>query len=90
MFTVKHLLTQLLNIDLKCDDPAQLSNGGFVSNGSVVTYMCEEGFILVGNRQRFCNITTWTWNGSDPLCEGISCTINGLFTFNRIFPYSEL
>ena len=54
---------------LKCDDPPVPSNGTFISNGSVVTYFCEEGFILVGNRQRFCNLTTWLWNGSDPTCE---------------------
>ena len=56
---------------LKCDDPPAPSNGDFMSNGSVVTYMCEEGFVLVGNRQRFCNLTTWLWNGSDPICESM-------------------
>ena len=56
---------------MKCDDPPVPSNGDFVSNGSIVTYMCEEGFVLIGNRQRFCNLTTWMWNGSDPTCEGI-------------------
>ena len=56
---------------LGCADPPIPSNGQFNNNGSIVTYMCEEGFVLVGNRQRFCNLTTWMWNGSDPTCEGM-------------------
>ena len=62
----------LLLLALKCDDPPEPSKGAFISNGSVVTYFCEEGFALVGNRQRFCNLTSWQWNGSDPTCEGMS------------------
>ena len=56
---------------MRCDDPPAPSNGDFDNNGSIVTYMCEEGFVLVGNHHRFCDFTTWTWNGSDPTCEGI-------------------
>ena len=58
-----------------CHDPPMPSNGSFQSDGAVLTYLCEEGFTLVGNRQRFCSKTTYTWNGSDPTCEGIVATI---------------
>jgi len=58
-----------------CVDPPVPSNGDYVNNGSVLTYMCEEGFVLVGNRVRYCNLTTWLFNGSDPTCEGIIAKI---------------
>ena len=61
----------VLLLVLRCDDPPAPSNSNFDNNGSIVTYMCEEGFVLVSNRQRFCNFTTWIWNGSNPTCGGI-------------------
>lgn len=64
------MILLLSSLVLKCDDPPVPSNGDFVTDGFIVTYMCEEGYILVGNRQRFCNLTTWIWNGTDPTCEG--------------------
>lgn len=78
------IIITVITIDMKCDDPPVPSNGDFISNGTVVTYMCEERFVLVGNRQRFCNLTTWLWNGSDPICEGI----NMIIVYNA--PYDPL
>ena len=70
---------------LACVDPPTLINGSFISNGSVVTYMCEEGFALIGNRQRFCNFKTLMFNGSDPTCEGILLQIVAMVMSNIVF-----
>ncbi len=36
--------------------------------GSVATFSCMDGFILVGNEERRCELAGWT--GSNPTCEG--------------------
>ena len=44
--------------------------------GSVATYSCNTGSILVGQTTRVCEdtnggtVTTGTWSGSAPTCEG--------------------
>ena len=68
-----------------CVDPPIPSNGGYVSNGSVLTYMCQEGFVLIGNRVRYCNLTTWMFNGSDPTCEGILLLIVAIGISNTLY-----
>ena len=47
------------------------------SLGSASTYSCNTGFVLVGQTTRVCEdtnggmVTTGTWSGSEPTCEGI-------------------
>ena len=47
------------------------------SLGSASTYTCSTGFVLVGQTTRVCEdtnggtVTTGTWSGSEPTCEGI-------------------
>ena len=36
--------------------------------GSIATYQCDEGFILVGDMQRMCQING-EWSGNEPICE---------------------
>ncbi len=42
---------------------------------TVASFVCEEGYFLVGDRTRTCIgnglTTTGTWTGSDPTCEGL-------------------
>ena len=51
------------------------------SLGSVATYSCNTGFVLVGQKTRVCEdtnggtVTTGTWSGSTPNCEGSSVII---------------
>ena len=46
------------------------------SLGSVATFSCNSGFVLVGQTTRVCEdknggtVTTGTWSGSEPICEG--------------------
>ena len=46
------------------------------SLGSVATFSCNVGFVLVGQTTRVCEdtnggtVATGTWNGSVPTCEG--------------------
>ena len=68
---IPHAFKLLLVDSRMCNDLPIPSNGDVMSNGTMVTYMCEDGFTLIGNRQRLCNKTTYMWNGSDPTCEGI-------------------
>jgi len=53
------------------DPPSPFMGIADVINRTTVIYMCEEGFVLIGNQYRTCNFTTWTWTGTDPTCEGI-------------------
>jgi len=82
-------LRLLCLVDIKCDDPPIPSNGDFISNGSVVTYMCEEGYVLNGNHQRFCNMATMMWNGSDPTCEGIIVMVSMTMS-NKMCLFSDM
>ena len=42
------------------------SNGTYVN--SVATFMCDEGFDLVGDRQRVCQLNG-TWSNMVPVCN---------------------
>ena len=48
-------------------------NGDVITNGttlgSTASYMCGEGYLLVGNSVRMCQ-TNGTWTNSEPSCEG--------------------
>ena len=37
--------------------------------GSIATYVCDFGYMLVGNRQRLCQGTLSDWNGTAPICQ---------------------
>lgn len=47
----------------------RLPNGSYNmgTNGTVLTYHCIDGFILVGSRQRYC-LQNKTWSGQLPHC----------------------
>ena len=55
---------------------ATASNENRYSLGSVARYSCNTGFALVGQTTRVCEdtnggiVTTGTWSGSLPTCEG--------------------
>ena len=36
--------------------------------GSIATYLCDEGYILVGDSSRICDETT-VWAGHEPVCQ---------------------
>ena len=51
-------------------DNGERTADGF-SPGSVATYTCNDGYVLVGDSTRICQ-TTGTWSGEDPHCvEGL-------------------
>ena len=40
--------------------------------GSVATYMCNPGYVLVGNRTRLCeelDVDAADWSGEAPICQ---------------------
>lgn len=58
--------------------PAEVPSNGYVlakSNQSTeIEYSCREGFRLVGEANRTCNLKTGQWSGSEPYCERITCS----------------
>uniref|UniRef100_A0A1X7VKS2 Sushi domain-containing protein n=1 Tax=Amphimedon queenslandica TaxID=400682 RepID=A0A1X7VKS2_AMPQE len=51
-------------------------NGGVrfdsLTKGSIATYICKNGFKLVGNKKRQC-LKTGQWSGMEPICKPIDC-----------------
>ncbi|XP_061430288.1 sushi, von Willebrand factor type A, EGF and pentraxin domain-containing protein 1-like isoform X1 [Lethenteron reissneri] len=62
---------------IKCDTPEEVENGivSFPSEldyDSIVTYHCNQGFSLIGNKIRRCN-EKGVWSDSAPACKDIKC-----------------
>ena len=74
------------NTEITCTELTTLGNGTISTDtgsdslvlglGSIATYTCNTGFGLVGQTTRVCEdtnggtVTTETWSGSAPTCEG--------------------
>lgn len=43
--------------------------------GSVATYSCEDGFVLMGDRARECG-PAGQWSGEAPVCTREECMLN--------------
>lgn len=74
----------------QCGPPEVPANGYILDKANEtkeVEYICHEGFRLVGEATRTCNLKTGHWSASEPFCERITCSsplplTNG---FYRIF-----
>ena len=59
-----------------CPDPSRPQHGDYSGSAStfdaVVTYRCDRGYKLVGERRRRCRADR-TWSGSVPACERQRC-----------------
>lgn len=57
---------------LSCDHPGDLEHGYILGSdysiGSHLTYVCHEGYILVGPKTRVCQ-PDGTYGGAKPLCK---------------------
>ena len=54
----------------KCGRPAELNHGLFVmsSAGDAVSYVCDQGYDLLGDRDHKCENGEWV--GEQPVCAG--------------------
>ena len=77
-------------VKIVCPEPAPLENGNIhgvdYSQGSRITYECNEGYILKGFSFRLC-LGTKQWTGFDPKCVKKKCSepellLNGYFIDN--------
>ena len=63
-------------LPVDCGIPDPLINGVARAEqstfGSVVTYLCDNGYTLEGNNARTCQADT-SWDGDVPLCNPVSC-----------------
>ena len=57
-----------------CEQPASPVHGMVtvtpISSGYLATYECDEGYILVGHRERTCDTSNGVWTHSPPTCQG--------------------
>lgn len=60
----------------ECPSPLPLLNGRIYTSGytqgSSITYECNEGYELVGIIVRLC-LSTLEWSGNDPYCQRVKC-----------------
>ena len=58
---------------IQCDRLPDIANGQVeltgTTVGSVATYRCNKGFILVGTEIRLCQ-ANGEWSGREPVCRG--------------------
>jgi hypothetical protein len=59
-------------------DPSngRVDTSGETSMGSIATYSCDVGYLLVGEESRTCG-SNGTWNGSQPECRGECIKVQG-------------
>ena len=75
----------LLFVEVTCPDLPDITNGVITYNmpaprpvDTTATYVCEEGFALVGNSVRNCQEDK-TFSGEDPFCSMIrKCVCGGM------------
>ncbi|NWW33349.1 CR1L protein, partial [Panurus biarmicus] len=71
--------TDVFCTERKCIHPGHLENGYFdptdLTLGSKLTFFCNEGYRLRGNKEISCNIRSGNvvWSGTLPHCEIIPC-----------------
>ena len=66
-----------------CGPPTSIENGeveyGLTLNGSVATYTCSEGYILMGPESITCltdvTMISGSWSASPPVCKGLTLYI---------------
>lgn len=51
------------------------SSSSTFSDGDSITYECDNGYKLVGNKQRTCQ-SNGQWSGNEAKCEGITLQPN--------------
>nr|XP_060628834.1 complement receptor type 1 isoform X4 [Anolis sagrei ordinatus] len=63
-----------------CGNPGEPENGRLLVSGdflfgSTINYTCDEGFKLIGESSRQCEVSgrKVAWTGGIPLCQSISC-----------------
>ena len=65
-----------------CDSLPNPTNGSVIFSmstfGAMATYMCDEGFDLIGNSTRLC-LANGSWEGTAPTCQS---ELNGLLEIN--------
>ena len=52
-----------------CEDPNIPINGSISSDGITVSYSCDVGYSVEGDRLRSCGNDSSGWRGTDPTCS---------------------
>ncbi len=81
LVTVYHDIVHIIPTDVDCGDPGIPFHGtkwvGSTTLDSIVKYMCDQGFTLVGDSFRVCQSNA-QWSGALPFCQR-ECVISTLF-----------
>ena len=69
---------------MNCSEALPIQNGQIISNPSFTTYLCKEGYKLIGARVRHCN-ESGDWLDNEPRCASkySMCYANCLFQLSQ-------
>ena len=60
-------------VAIECEDLDDPRYGNVILTGtkvsSTATYVCDDGFLLIGNQLRKC-LSNGLWSGEEPICKG--------------------
>ena len=67
------MVLSIYSVAIECEDLDDPRNGNVILTGTTVgstaTYVCDDGFVLIGNQLRRC-MSNGLWSGEEPICKG--------------------
>ena len=84
LYTTTSFINFMPSVD--CGDLSSPQNGQVILTnttfGSTATYLCDEGFNLIGDMQRMCQ-STGEWSGNEPTCESQLLYVPALIVIDK-------
>ena len=83
LYLVNKINHTIIIVIEECGYPPNLAHGQVLftstAEGSVATYICNEGYKLEGSSTRTCS--SGNWSDSQPFCQGMHAKLHALLMF---------